>query len=72
MYFWVDVFDKAPLGGFVQDVDEKLLYDTFSSFGVIVTNPKVFLASLGSFVLFSFHQISYLVWSSNNKHLYTM
>ena len=25
----------------VQDVDEKLLYDTFSAFGVIVTNPKV-------------------------------
>lgn len=24
-----------------QDVDEKLLYDTFSAFGVIVTNPKV-------------------------------
>ncbi|CAL5410662.1 unnamed protein product [Camellia sinensis] len=24
----------------VQDVDEKLLYDTFSAFGVIVTNPK--------------------------------
>ncbi|XP_028124492.1 splicing factor 3B subunit 4-like [Camellia sinensis] len=23
------------------DVDEKLLYDTFSAFGVIVTNPKV-------------------------------
>ena len=27
----------------LQDVDEKLLYDTFSAFGVIVTNPKVFL-----------------------------
>ena len=26
---------------FLQDVDEKLLYDTFSAFGVIVTNPKV-------------------------------
>lgn len=26
---------------FFQDVDEKLLYDTFSAFGVIVTNPKV-------------------------------
>lgn len=25
----------------LQDVDEKLLYDTFSAFGVIVTNPKV-------------------------------
>ncbi|OEL28824.1 Splicing factor 3B subunit 4 [Dichanthelium oligosanthes] len=24
-----------------QDVDEKLLYDTFSAFGVIVTNPKI-------------------------------
>ncbi len=28
-------------GEMVQDVDEKLLYDTFSAFGVIVTNPKV-------------------------------
>lgn len=27
----------------LQDVDEKLLYDTFSAFGVIVTNPKVLL-----------------------------
>ena len=31
--------------GAVQDVDEKLLYDTFSAFGVIVTNPKVQLPS---------------------------
>lgn len=29
------------MGEMVQDVDEKLLYDTFSAFGVIVTNPKV-------------------------------
>lgn len=29
--------------GVLQDVDEKLLYDTFSAFGVIVTNPKVIL-----------------------------
>lgn len=29
----------------LQDVDEKLLYDTFSAFGVIVANPKVFLNS---------------------------
>ncbi|KAL6003663.1 hypothetical protein ACLOJK_023897 [Asimina triloba] len=28
---------------YLQDVDEKLLYDTFSAFGVIVTNPKVSL-----------------------------
>lgn len=26
-----------------QDVDEKLLYDTFSAFGGIVSNPKVML-----------------------------
>jgi len=25
----------------VQDVDEKLLYDTFSAFGIIANNPKV-------------------------------
>lgn len=30
-------YNPMPL----QDVDEKLLYDTFSAFGVIVTNPKV-------------------------------
>lgn len=27
--------------GLFQDVDEKLLYDTFSAFGLIVTNHKV-------------------------------
>ena len=37
----------SAFGGFVQDVDEKLLYDTFSAFGVIVTNPKVILAVFG-------------------------
>lgn len=35
---------------FLQDVDEKLLYDTFSAFGVIVTNPKV-MTPLSSFTL---------------------
>lgn len=33
----------------LQDVDEKLLYDTFSAFGVIVTNPKVILQDLLDF-----------------------
>jgi splicing factor 3B subunit 4 len=28
----------------LQDVDEKLLHDTFSAFGVIVTNPKVIIS----------------------------
>lgn len=32
---------SLSLSLFWQDVDEKLLYDTFLAFGVIATNPKV-------------------------------
>ncbi|ESQ50594.1 hypothetical protein EUTSA_v10023032mg [Eutrema salsugineum] len=41
----VKVLNMIKLGGHLinvkKDVDEKLLYDTFSAFGVIVSNPKI-------------------------------
>ncbi|KAF5940426.1 hypothetical protein HYC85_021593 [Camellia sinensis] len=40
----LDVGANLFVGNLDPDVDEKLLYDTFSAFGVIVTNPKVHLS----------------------------
>ncbi|KAJ3682097.1 hypothetical protein LUZ60_014670 [Juncus effusus] len=37
----LDVGANLFIGNLDSDVDEKLLYDTFSAFGVIVTNPKI-------------------------------
>ncbi|KAL8549730.1 hypothetical protein ACS0TY_008539 [Phlomoides rotata] len=37
----VDVGANLFIGNLDPDVDEKLLYDTFSAFGVIVANPKI-------------------------------
>nr|GMD49448.1 splicing factor 3B subunit 4 [Ipomoea batatas] len=37
----VDVGANLFVGNLDPDVDEKLLYDTFSAFGVIVSNPKI-------------------------------
>ncbi|XWS42034.1 hypothetical protein CRYUN_Cryun17cG0134000 [Craigia yunnanensis] len=37
----LDVGANLFIGNLDADVDEKLLYDTFSAFGVIVTNPKI-------------------------------
>ncbi|KAL3841082.1 hypothetical protein ACJIZ3_025673 [Penstemon smallii] len=37
----VDVGANLFIGNLDPDVDEKLLYDTFSALGVIVTNPKI-------------------------------
>ncbi|CAN4088754.1 unnamed protein product [Withania somnifera] len=37
----VDVGANLFVGNLDPDVDEKLLYDTFSAFGVVVSNPKV-------------------------------
>lgn len=58
----------VKLACFVQDVDEKLLYDTFSAFGVIVTNPKVRLPSCicgggGVSIICSFpYRLSFMLW----------
>lgn len=43
---FADYFAEYYLFELNQDVDEKLLYDTFSAFGVIVTNPKVIFPSV--------------------------
>lgn len=37
----LDVGANLFIGNLDPDVDEKLLYDTFSAFGMIVTNPKI-------------------------------
>lgn len=37
----LDVGANLFIGNLDPDVDEKLFYDTFSAFGVIVTNPKI-------------------------------
>lgn len=37
----VEVGANLFIGGLSPEVDEKLLYDTFSAFGVIVNNPKI-------------------------------
>ncbi|KAK8619151.1 hypothetical protein V6N13_133118 [Hibiscus sabdariffa] len=37
----LDVGANLFIGNLDPDVEEKLLYDTFSAFGVIVTNPKI-------------------------------
>ncbi|KAL0913974.1 hypothetical protein M5K25_017469 [Dendrobium thyrsiflorum] len=37
----LDVGANLFVGNLDPDVDEKLLYDTFSAFGVVVTNPKM-------------------------------
>lgn len=37
----IDVGANLFIGNLDPDVDEKLLYDTFSAFGVIVSTPKV-------------------------------
>jgi hypothetical protein len=37
----LDVGANLFIGNLDPDVDEKMLYDTFSAFGVIVTTPKI-------------------------------
>jgi len=37
----VDVGANLYIGGLDPDVDERILYDTFSAFGVLITAPKI-------------------------------
>jgi RNA recognition motif-containing protein len=46
----LDVGANVFIGNLDSEVDEKLLYDTFSAFGVILQTPKV--------ILFNFIDIS--------------
>jgi splicing factor 3B subunit 4 len=59
-----------------QDVDEKLLYDTFSAFGVIVTNPKIMRdpetgnsRGFGFVSYDSFESSDQAIEAMNNQHL---
>ena len=42
----LDVGANIFIGNLDPEVDEKLLYDTFSAFGVILTTPKVYITAL--------------------------
>ena len=42
----LDVGANIFIGNLDPEVDEKLLYDTFSAFGVILTTPKVYMTAL--------------------------
>jgi len=42
----LDVGANIFIGNLDPEVDEKLLYDTFSAFGVILQTPKVFIRIL--------------------------
>lgn len=44
----LDVGANIFIGNLDPEVDEKLLYDTFSAFGVILQTPKVIIAILKS------------------------
>jgi splicing factor 3B subunit 4 len=48
----LDVGANLFIGNLDPEVDEKLLYDTFSAFGVIMQTPKVCMA-VDSLPLFS-------------------
>ena len=39
----LDIGANLFIGNLDPEIDEKLLYDTFSAFGVILETPKVFL-----------------------------
>lgn len=50
----LDVGANVFIGNLDSEVDEKLLYDTFSAFGVILQTPKVLIKNI--FLIFQlFH-----------------
>ena len=55
---------KLDPGCSLQDVDEKLLYDTFSAFGVIVTNPKVMPLLIFPFLEYTHKYVCMYITSS--------
>lgn len=53
------------IGNLDPEVDEKLLYDTFSAFGVILQTPKVSCGGYPLFVLMVwFFYYYYFIWSA--------
>ena len=52
----LDVGANIFIGNLDPEVDEKLLYDTFSAFGVILTTPKVYMTALVNIHL---HRLKY-------------
>lgn len=59
----LDVGANIFIGNLDPEVDEKLLYDTFSAFGVILQTPKVNSVHHQNFVLF------YISLSFKNYHV---
>lgn len=54
----LDVGANIFIGNLDPEVDEKLLYDTFSAFGVILQTPKVIIFFL-SFCFYVIHTLNY-------------
>ncbi|XP_062205807.1 uncharacterized protein LOC133907743 [Phragmites australis] len=72
----LDVGANLFIGNLDPDVDEKLLYDTFSAFGVIVTNPKIMRdpetgnsRGFGFVSYDSFESSDQAIEAMNNQHL---
>lgn len=57
----LDVGANVFIGNLDPEVDEKLLYDTFSAFGVILQTPKVLFFFI---ILFFFTLMLYPAYSS--------
>lgn len=60
--FFADQLLTGLMFYFLQDVDEKLLYDTFTAFGVIVANPKVSLTLFFILLFCVFTSITFGEW----------
>lgn len=72
----LDVGANLFIGNLDPEVDEKLLYDTFSAFGVIVTNPKIMRdpetgnsRGFGFVSYDSFESSDQAIEAMNNQHL---
>ncbi|KAL5231039.1 hypothetical protein ABZP36_029815 [Zizania latifolia] len=72
----LDVGANLFIGNLDADVDEKLMYDTFSAFGVIVTNPKIMRdpetgnsRGFGFVSYDSFESSDQAIEAMNNQHL---
>jgi len=55
----LDVGANAFIGNLDPEIDEKLLYDTFSAFGVILQTPKVCMCAVKIIWLFT-KEIKYI------------
>lgn len=57
----LDVGANVFIGNLDSEVDEKLLYDTFSAFGVILQTPKVLIIYINFFLCSYFNYLIYVI-----------